>query len=1299
VWYNGKLYHYHYHSKFIMADGQDYSYAASNPSPGGATSDSYPSAMGGVPGDGGLILSDASQPYNVYAGPATPAGGGGGGGASHFQQMQQGQGQGQASPQMYASVRNPVGGAGSVTQYANAGPMNANTNMYQPPQQQQQQQPYQNQQPPPSSPYNFSPPPQPVSGGGVGGGPGPGSMSFAQRSAMMQQQPMVGPSSFGAVGGGMVGQTGMMIPPHHQQQQQRQQPPVAQVVVPSAQQQQQQPHQPPIPSNTYGGGGGGGMSFAQRSQMMQQQQHQVPSTPANSIYTSIAGGSNAMYPPTPSTPQMQQQQHQQQVLQQPSYGYSSQQPQTPGRQPQIYSQQQQQQLQSGMNNSYMGSPPPQGGIQASPQQQTTMSQSVVGGSYAQRSVMAQSQQVGGFVAAQQQPPQQQPPQQQQQQQIMGGGGMQPPPPPPPPPTQKGLQQPNAMVDPPEVIAQQQRLLTDATRKVQEHAYYMKQAMEKNDLPTILDRAASMVGELGEHAHAHHHHHVHPPAVGATGSTTALSPKNYYELHLRALEELPTLEDYLLNLSQQPQQQQHGYTSLPLTGLNSPGMNPSFGTPSSVAPTPPGTPMGNGNDPLMMGAMPVHGATNLGGMMQQQQQMMMGQQPQYQPQYQQQPQFSQGPVPKISYTMKELYDCVQYCPNVLSRLYLQICAASALIRSGEVGARWVLKDTIEAVKCVQNPVRGLFLRHYLLQAFRDKLPDGIIPVEEIGVPLTRRVVAPSGEYTNPIDNVSTPGSISSKVAMTSDAGTVKDSYEFILANFIEMNKLWVRIQHLPGDQKSKDVRRRREKDRNELRILVGTNLVRLSSLDSITSTIYGQVILPTVLDHIVICADPLAQAYLIDCIVQVFPDEYHIETMPILLGVCPKLRDKVNIRTILQSLMDRLANYLADEELLDEKDSNQVKRSVALDSFRMFDECVQTVYNSRGPKLNAKEVIRLQTALLSFSMKCYQGNLDQVTLCLKNCVMALQQARDNVALMHEANSNWPPQYQQQQHQGPIPLAQALDLASTDELEKLLSIPLEELALGVLRLDYYSDLISFLPWDNRRQVALTMLKSVSNAGKSPGSVKEIEELFSVIAPVLRGENDAPPASQQEMSDGMERTANLMAGLGVSPQPQRYLSQSFYDGNSGPASYQHDAALVSKLIDMLDHPDTDILYDMLVVARNHLNAGKRERVGTAYVALVVASLKLARRIFHEEHQPVVTTDPDSLEEKVEETNEERSENEKQETAEEIPEVDVATVEDVDDDGKKESPSPVEGIVDEGKESEAVVEEEKPKTPKVVT
>lgn len=66
--------------------------------------------------------------------------------------------------------------------------------------------------------------------------------------------------------------------------------------------------------------------------------------------------------------------------------------------------------------------------------------------------------------------------------------------------------------------------------------------------------------------------------------------------------------------------------------------------------------------------------------------------------------------------------------------------------------------------------------------------------------------------------------------------VRDSIDFVLMNFAEMNKLWVRMQH-QGHSRDKE---RREREREELRILVGTNLVRLSQLESVTLDKYKKV---------------------------------------------------------------------------------------------------------------------------------------------------------------------------------------------------------------------------------------------------------------------------------------------------------------------------------------------------------------------------------------------------------------------------------------------------------------------------
>jgi vacuolar protein sorting-associated protein 35 len=634
-------------------------------------------------------------------------------------------------------------------------------------------------------------------------------------------------------------------------------------------------------------------------------------------------------------------------------------------------------------------------------------------------------------------------------------------------------------------AQQTRILTDATRKVQEHSYYMKQAMDRDDLPQVLDRAMFMVGELGEHRNM------------------MLNPKNYYELHMRALDDMPNLEEYF------------------------------------------------------MGVEPV----------------------------------------------SFVYEATQYTPKVLPRLYLQICAASALIRSQDGMDTSILKEIVDEVKCVQNPVRGLFLRHYLLQAFRDKVPD------------------------------------------------TQEGIDFVMQNFIEMNKLWVRLQHLPGDGKSKEQRRKRERERNELRILVGTNLVRLSQMESaVTSQVYGQEILPKILEQIVACGDPLAQAYLMDCIIQVFPDEYHIETLSILLAVCPKLREKVNIRTILQSLMDRLANYYADEELLDEQDTNQVKQAMATDSFPMFEECVQNVYNARGPKLTSKEVIRLQTALLNFSLKCYPGNMEQLNKCLGVCVNALHQASNAIPVEGTV--------------APVPVAPKLDDASIAELQKLLSIPLESLALRVLELHHYSDLLACLPWEHRRDVGMAMLHSIVISGGSPPKTpQELEDFFNIVAPVFREEQAVP---HQERT---ERASALLQGLGVSATQESFGPTREEGATMEGPELQEEVNLVSKLIHMLDHEDTDVAFEMLVVARNQLSMA---RVGSTLVPIVFSALRLADRIYQQENPP---KEEEKAQKSIGEPMEAKqdSKEEIEEQAPDASEKDVA----------EETKSPNEPVVEEGGEA----------------
>ncbi|MBA0792478.1 hypothetical protein Gohar_016975, partial [Gossypium harknessii] len=225
--------------------------------------------------------------------------------------------------------------------------------------------------------------------------------------------------------------------------------------------------------------------------------------------------------------------------------------------------------------------------------------------------------------------------------------------------------------------------------------------------------------------------------------------------------------------------------------------------------------------------------------------------------------------KHGVSVVDLYELVQHAGNILPRLYLLCTVGSIYIKSKEAPAKEVLKDLVEMCRGVQHPIRGLFLRSYLAQISRDKLPD-------IG-----------SEYEG-------------------DADTVMDAVDFVLQNFTEMNKLWVRMQH----QGPVGVREKREKERSELQDLVGKNLHVLSQIEGVDLEMYKETVLPRVLEQVVNCKDDLAQYYLMDCIIQVFPDEYHLQTLETLLGACPQLQPTVDVKTVLSRLMDRLSNYAA-----------------------------------------------------------------------------------------------------------------------------------------------------------------------------------------------------------------------------------------------------------------------------------------------------------------------------------------------------------------------------------------------------
>lgn len=168
------------------------------------------------------------------------------------------------------------------------------------------------------------------------------------------------------------------------------------------------------------------------------------------------------------------------------------------------------------------------------------------------------------------------------------------------------------------------------------------------------------------------------------------------------------------------------------------------------------------------------------------------------------------------------------------------------------------------------------------------------------------------------------------------------------------------------------RERREKERQELKLLVGTNLVRLSQLEAVDLDRYRKVVLPGILEQVVSCRDAIAQEYLMECIIQVFPDEFHLQTLQSFLKACAELRQQVNVKTVIISLIERLAAYAV------RTDGPGIPADIAL--FEIFSQQITAIIQSRED-MPAQDIIALQVALVNLAIKCYRDRIDYVDLVL------------------------------------------------------------------------------------------------------------------------------------------------------------------------------------------------------------------------------------------------------------------------------------------------------------------------------
>lgn len=389
-------------------------------------------------------------------------------------------------------------------------------------------------------------------------------------------------------------------------------------------------------------------------------------------------------------------------------------------------------------------------------------------------------------------------------------------------------------------------------------------------------------------------------------------------------------------------------------------------------------------------------------------------------------------------IEELYELVQHAGNILPRLYLLVTVGSAYIRSRKVPAAHVLRDLVEMCRGVQHPTRGLFLRSYLSSICKDKLPDR------------------GNEYET-------------------DGDTTRDSVEFVMANFVEMNKLWVRMQY-SGGVKLADVR---EAERQQLKTLVGTNLTRLGQLDGVDSDLYAEEVLPMVSEQILNCHDHTAQQYLLDVVIMAFPDEFHLRTLEKLLGLLQKIEPQVDVRAIVSALLKRFVSF-----------SRETQDILTDQVFSMLQKHVSALITNRNMRLC--DALGLQTCLLELAVALHPESKEFWDTVLEASAEHVSSAV-----------------------GDQKLTDSEDIA---QLFELISSPLGLLpqVTDVLSLRNFGVLSHALNYDNRVRICREVILRVFETNEALDTTQKVVQLFGFLTPLLVDEADTPRYEQMDHDD---------------------------------------------------------------------------------------------------------------------------------------------------------------------------------------
>jgi len=540
-------------------------------------------------------------------------------------------------------------------------------------------------------------------------------------------------------------------------------------------------------------------------------------------------------------------------------------------------------------------------------------------------------------------------------------------------------------------------------------------------------------------------------------------------------------------------------------------------------------------------------------------------------------------------LADLYELVQYAGNIIPRLYLMITVGSVYMGVKDAPIKEIMNDMLEMCRGVQHPIRGLFLRYYLSQRTKDLLPTNGLEEQDVQGGKT--------EAQNEANSDKEAEQTKPAGAQSSLHGDVNDSIRFIITNFIEMNKLWVRWQHQGHSSEFE----KRTEERKELQVLVGSNLVRMSQLEAIKRVYYKKNILPLILEQIIKCRDVIAQEYLLDVIIQVFPDEFHLITMDELFSATLRLDPAVSTKKIILSLVERLIAFK-------KREPEYVSKVVSEDSVDIFGKFIDFIDKllQWKPDLSTQDYCKLLCGMCQLSVIYYPQKYENIDSVFEHAVKFYTESQ-KIEKLKDGKT------------------EAKVKAKSDEVtppqtcwKELLTCPVYQYSdvTKVLELgESYVKFVNEMSYELRKTVCREIITQFLKEKAQITTEEGLKKAFSLIDPFIRIQDDdeSKKTAAQKTNKQLQTPGDIISGS--SGPTAADLTENAEQAPNDNIEIQKNEELLAKFIHTIYNKNPYKYFALLEVARSEL-AKSELRVKYTYPTLVSMTLKLIRKLHLVKH-----------------------------------------------------------------------------------